>query len=44
MERGGVRPQRHGPADPFDGPAVIALLMVQDAEQVQGVGVLRIAG
>ena len=44
VERRDVRPQGHRPADQLDGPAVIALLMVQHAEQVQGVGVLRLAG
>ena len=35
-----ARPQRDGPTDQLDGPGVVALLMAQHAEQVQGVGVL----
>ena len=41
MEGGHVRPQGHGPADLLHGPGMIALLMVQHAEQVQGIGVVR---
>ena len=33
-------PQRHRPADLRHGPGVLALLMVQHAEQVQGIGIL----
>ena len=44
VERGDVRLKDDGPADEFDGPVVVALLMVEDAEQVEGVGVIRLAG
>jgi hypothetical protein len=36
-------PQRDGPADKFDGPAMIALLMAQNAEQMQSVRILFLA-
>ncbi len=44
VEGGQVRPKRHGPADQLDGAGVVALLVAQHAEQVEGVGVLRLSG
>ena len=44
VERGDVRLADDGPAHKLDGPAVVALLMMEDAEQVQRVGVFRVAG
>ena len=38
-----VRPQRHRPADQLDRAGMVALLVVQHAEQVQGLGVFLLA-
>ena len=38
-----VRPHGRGPADQLDGPAGVAALMMHDAEEMQGFGVLGLA-
>jgi hypothetical protein len=43
VECGGVRSQGRGPADQLDGSTAVAALMMHDAEQVKGFGVLRLA-
>ena len=44
MESGTLGPQGHGPADQFDGPAEVSVFEVQEAEQVQGVRIVRFRG
>ena len=39
----GVRPQSQGPADLLHGTRLVPLLMEEHAQQVQGLGVLRLA-
>ena len=36
--------QDDGPADQFHGPVVTALLVCHDAEQMNGLGVIGVAG
>ena len=44
MVGGHLGPQGHGLADQLDGPGRVAALVVHDAEQVQGIGVVRLPG
>ena len=44
MEGGDIGPLGHGPADQVHGLTVFALLMAQDPQQVQGIGVVLVTG
>ena len=44
MECGGTWPQRRRPFNELDGPTRVTALVVHDAEEVKGLGILRFAG